>query len=86
MKIYRICTPPNGSADHYEGTMAAAHKWAKDNIGKPLWTDILIEERELETDKAAIVEALNGVPRFVGAPNAKVWALTVRGGLEEVKE
>ena len=86
MRIYRICVPTNDMNDHYQGTLTAAHKWAKDNIGKPLWTSVVIEERELEIDKAAIIEALNGVPRFVGAPNAKVWSLTVRGGLEEVKE
>ncbi len=86
MKIYRICAPTTDFDDHYAGTLTAAHKWAKENIGKPLWTGIVIEERELETDKAAIVEALNGVPRFKGTTNAKVWNLTVRGGLEEAKE
>lgn len=88
MKVYRIFAPQidANNYDHYEGTLSAAHKWAKTNIGKPLWPDVVVEERELETDKFAIIEALNGSPRFVGTKSAKVWNLTVRGGLEEAKE
>lgn len=86
MRIYRICVPTNDSSDHYEGTVTAAHKWAKNNIGKPLWTSVVIEERELETDKASIVAALNGAPCFKGSESTKVWDLTPRGALEEVKD
>lgn len=87
MKVYRIfCNLPSAAIDHYEGTLGAAHKWAKTNVNKPLWADIVIEERELETDKASLIDVLNFTYRFKGTDNAKVWGLTVRGGLEDAKE
>lgn len=87
MKVYRIYSNlPSDPIDHYEGTLGAAHKWAKTNVNKPLWVDTVVEERELETDKVSLIDALNGGPRFKGTTNAKVWNLTVRGGLEEAKE
>jgi len=82
MNIYRLLNTAvsNTEAEHF-GTQAEAHNAVKSGVAKHNWPGIRIELVDVQTDKAGIVAALNGVAMF---QTVSTWAITKRGGLAPV--
>ena len=92
MKAYRITRPL--VVDEAEVVYCAnlsgadgAHEKAKSMIPKPYTAEIYIDELEIPTDKAAIIQILNGGPPVEPlAPVVRSWTLSPRGGLQETEK
>jgi len=81
MKVFRVeC---ESDPFHYEGTQTAAHKWAKDNVDKARWGEVVISVCEVQTDKEGVVSMLNNEPVMTFGDT---FGLTRRGGLEPIKD
>lgn len=66
----------------WTGSLGDAKKAAKNVVPKGLRDVIIVEEFDVKTDKASIVEALNGEPVHDKKP-LRVWGITPRGSLKE---
>lgn len=77
MKVYQVVAP---EIEQFEGTKSDAHIWVKDNVPKPLWPETVINEADVQTDKAGVVCALNG--KAIITLTGLVWGVTPRGGLK----
>lgn len=81
MKVFRV--EYESGPFHYEGTQTAAHKWAKENVDKSHWGEVVISVCEVQTDKEGVVGLLNNEPIMTFGDT---FGLTRRGGLEPIKD
>ena len=65
------------------GTIAEAHATAKGGSFNKLYVEI--EEVEVPTDKAGVLDILNTNPGELQFKALRKWCLTPRGGLQEEK-
>lgn len=81
MKVFRVECEVDPY--HYEGTQAAAHRWARDNIQKSRWGEVIITVCEVQTDKEGVIALMNDAPIMTLGDKL---GLTRRGGLEPIKD
>jgi hypothetical protein len=86
MKAFQVTFPgkqgsePADAEHSFAGTQKEAHDFAKSRP-KVEWTEITVNEVEVQADKEGILALLNHEPKLVST--GKSWALSVRGGLVE---
>ncbi len=81
MKLLRITTTTSASTIvSWAGSVPNA-KTAVREMEKWRWPDTVVEEVNVQTDKAGVVAALNGDPMVTEA--SRTWGVTSRGALKE---
>ena len=81
MKLYKVIGDADRNAAYFP-TKPEAHDHIKENVGKPLWSEVRVEHVEFATDQKSIASILSGWG--VAETVCRTWAVTPRGGLKEV--
>jgi hypothetical protein len=79
MKLYAY--ERNEHEDRWFGTRSEAQKFAKADVPAVYRPSIKLHERNVTTDKAGMVLALNGAPVI---ETVRSWSMNSRGGLTEL--
>lgn len=79
MKLYAY--ERNEHEDRWFGTRSEAQKFAKADVPAVYRPSIKLHERNVVTDKAGMVLALNGTPVI---ETVRSWTMNSRGGLTEI--
>lgn len=84
MKVMRIRHDTNDEEvfkTRYAATLTAAKEVVRERVTKPLRDCVIVEQVEVDTSQAGIINLLNGAATT--SPALRTWGITVRGGLVE---